>query len=683
MNGPTFKIEEKDSKSQDKKAAGKAAQMFEANRDFFDNYTKRSNIEVQSANGVVINGEELTTSCINLGDVKNPKIYLHDDFIEEKSGGSEVAGLWAAAHECEHLVELTGLLKEKDGAEIWRDRQDAMQADPSLHILDNCLDDVKMNKSVVAKAPITRGSFHEIYDKKLFADTNFTKLPKHLQFAYAFLNEDPINGGRPCDVSSDVRAEVNRLRGVKNPEGQKLFDFMTNPAVGMKDRLKLQEMFFEPAYKKFKQDDDKNWEQPKDQEEKGEKNNEKSEGQQGEGKPEEGQEGEQGEKKTGEKNPDQKGKGEKHDANEGQKGDPDENGEPGDTAGDRVNKKYEELYKKFDEAMKQAVPKEMEQKAVEEYIEKQSSVESYKERSLEAYAQAEGVTVEDLKGYRRYMEKVENLRNPETNELLIEEIREIFRRIIAERTAKLPQSKMPQSEGVTLRFPAQAVVEIKAGNAEPEVWETIEAKEAVKELIGKFDVTLVCDRSGSMGSGGKLEAQRTTAALTLEALREFGVDLEDASPDLENNLEVRTEVWSFGDDSQCELLKGLSETLSEKERVLVYQKLSQVPGSSTKDYKTLEAIIQSLDKEDLEKIAEKKLRKIIFVISDGDSSDAAKTRRMLAALREKGILVYGIGVTNEARSILTTYAPNARVCPDQNQLPVVMGELLKEQLESI
>jgi hypothetical protein len=602
-------------------------------------------------------------------------MYLHDDFIEEKSGGNEITGLWAASHECEHLVELLGLLKEKDGPEIWRNRQAVIQEDHSLHILDNCLDDVKRNRSVVAKAPITRGSFHKTYDEKLFANTDFTDQPKHLQFAYTLLNEDPINGGRKCTIDPDVRDEIDRLRSIKSPEGQKLFEFMTNPEVGMKDRLKLQEMFYEPVYKKFKKDDDKNWEPPK--------KNEGGEGQEnpGEKKESEDNSGESQEQQQEEEK--EKGKSKKEEGKDDKNAKPSENPEVGDEAEKDVNKKYEDLYKKFDEQMKSAVSKEVEEKILEEYIEKKSETKSYQEQSLEAYAQAEGVTVEDLKGYRRYIEKVENLRNPETEDLLIEEIRDIFRRIIAERTGKLPQSKMPQNQGVTLRFPAQAVVETKAGNPEPEVWETIEQKEAIKELIRKFDVTIVCDRSGSMGSGEKLEAQRTTVALVLEALREFGVDLEDATPDIENNLEVRTEVWSFGDDAQCELLKPLSETLSEKERVLVYQKLSQVPGSATKDYKTLEALTASIDKDDLEKIADNKMRKIIFVISDGDSSDVAKTKSVVATLRGKGILVYGIGVTSAAKSIETTYAPMGKVCPDQNQLPIVMGELLKEQLETV
>ncbi|MDB4984719.1 MAG: hypothetical protein JWM20_898 [Patescibacteria group bacterium] len=675
MKGPVFKIEQQDAGDKNAKQEGKAARVFETHKDFFANYTKHGNLEIKPATDA-----GLETSAIDLSDPKRPKIFLHDDFLEEKSGGSDIAGLWAASHECEHLVELLGLLNEKDGPGIWRDRQAAIDADPSLHILDNCLDDVKMNRSVVAKAPVTRGSFHEIYDKKLFADTDFTKIPKHLQFAYALLNEDPINGGRACTVSPDVRQEITRLRAVQNGQKQNLFNFMTNPDVGMKDRLKLQEMFFEPVYKKFKRDDDKNWEPPKDGDKKeGEGSPDQNQGQQGEGQDQEG--GQPPKSQDQKPSGDGKGKPEKKEG-PSENGDPkDSESEPGD--GKKTDEKYKELYDKFNEAMKQAVPKDLEEKAVEEFIDNKSDRKSYEEQSLEAYALAEGVTVEDLKGYRRYIDRVEELRNPETDELLIEEIRNIFRRIIAERTAKLPQSKMPQSEGVTIRFPAQAVVQTKAGNPEPEVWQTIEEKEAVKELIGKFDVTLVCDRSRSMGSGGKLEAQRTTSALVLEALREFGTDLEDAAADLESNLEIRTEVWSFGDDAQCELLKALSPTLSEKERVLVYQKLSQVPGNSTKDYQTLEKLLKSLDPKDLDAIAEKKLRKIVFVVSDGESSDVAATKRILAKLREKGILVYGIGVTNEARSIETTYAPSGRVCPDQNQLPVVMGELLKEQLETV
>jgi len=243
-------------------------------------------------------------------------------------------------------------------------------------------------------------------------------------------------------------------------------------------------------------------------------------------------------------------------------------------------------------------------------------------------------------------------------------------------------SKYPEKEGDLLMFPTKAVVDIKSGVKEPEVWETIEQKERPADLFGDFDVTLICDRSGSMNGAGKDIAQRQATTLLLEVLKEFSDDLEENKIDLEYNLNVRTEAWSFGDSAQCEMLKGLSSSLSEKERVYVYNKLSDVSGT-TRDFETLEKVKNFLSEDDLEKIRNKKLKKIIFVLSDGGSDNPSKTQNLLKDLREKGILVYGIGMTSSAEAIRDTYAPDALVCDKIENLPLVVGNLLKKEIDNL
>ena len=168
---------------------------------------------------------------------------------------------------------------------------------------------------------------------------------------------------------------------------------------------------------------------------------------------------------------------------------------------------------------------------------------------------AEGVTVEELREYRSFWREIEDIENPETNEKVVEELREIFRKIIAERKKKTLVSKLPVSEGEILAYPAEAVAQIKAGVREPEVWETLSQKKKPKELYGNFDVTIVCDRSGSM-EGEKAEEQRKTAALFfLKRSKNLPTLSTRKGLILEYDLNVRTECWSFGDDEQVEMLK--------------------------------------------------------------------------------------------------------------------------------
>jgi hypothetical protein len=55
----------------------------------------------------------------------------------------------------------------------------------------------------------------------------------------------------------------------------------------------------------------------------------------------------------------------------------------------------------------------------------------------------------------------------------------------------------------------------------------------------------------------------------------------------------------------------------------------------------------------------------------------------LKSLREDGVVVIGVGITEEGRPVVSTYAPNALVVPDVAKLPFVLGDLLKEHLKDL
>ena len=503
-----------------------------------------------------------------------------------------------------------------------------------------------MNRGVVSRAPTLDDSRANLYKENAFPKTDYTKDPKHLQFSYAFLHEAMLDD--KIDLSADVRSEVDRLKNIK-VRGRSLVDFATDPNTPMSARLEIQKRFFEPILEKFYQED---------------KEKKKKEG-----------------KKDGE------GKGDKEQGGEENKNNISKKDEKGQLKKPKSSKESdEELFKKeyeeYDKNNPQSISKKKIAEAVKNYIEAKKKQKTADELALEAYTKAEGVKTEELLEYRKFWQEVENLKNPETDEYLVEELREIFKRIITERMKPKISSKYPEKEGDLLMFPTKAVVDIKSGVKEPEVWETIEQKERPADLFGDFDVTLICDRSGSMNGAGKDIAQRQATTLLLEVLKEFSDDLEENKIDLEYNLNVRTEAWSFGDSAQCEMLKGLSSSLSEKERVYVYNKLSDVSGT-TRDFETLEKVKNFLSEDDLEKIRNKKLKKIIFVLSDGGSDNPSKTQNLLKDLREKGILVYGIGMTSSAEAIRDTYAPDALVCDKIENLPLVVGNLLKKEIDNL
>ena len=615
---------------------------------FFQSYIGDAPFEVRD-NSEVPEVEALGTFAIDLGKVATEGrgiIYSEPKFFEEKYGYSKDKALFAFLHEFEHLREVMELLNDKNGEKAWAKHIAKIDKKKRFQIFDNCFDDIKMNRGVVSRAPTLDDSRANLYKENAFPKTDYTKDPKHLQFSYAFLHEAMLDD--KIDLSADVRSEVDRLKNIK-VRGRSLVDFATDPNTPMSARLEIQKRFFEPILEKFYQED---------------KEKKKKEG-----------------KKDGE------GKGDKEQGGEENKNNISKKDEKGQLKKPKSSKESdEELFKKeyeeYDKNNPQPISKKKIAEAVKNYIEAKKKQKTADELALEAYTKAEGVKTEELLEYRKFWQEVENLKNPETDEYLVEELREIFKRIITERMKPKISSKYPEKEGDLLMFPTKAVVDIKSGVKEPEVWETIEQKERPADLFGDFDVTLICDRSGSMNGAGKDIAQRQATTLLLEVLKEFSDDLEENKIDLEYNLNVRTEAWSFGDSAQCEMLKGLSSSLSEKERVYVYNKLSDVSGT-TRDFETLEKVKNFLSEDDLEKIRNKKLKKIIFVLSDGGSDNPSKTQNLLKDLREKGILVYGIGMTSSAEAIRDTYAPDALVCDKIENLPLVVGNLLKKEIDNL
>ena len=169
----------------------------------------------------------------------------------------------------------------------------------------------------------------------------------------------------------------------------------------------------------------------------------------------------------------------------------------------------------------------------------------------------------------------------------------------------------------------------------------------------------------------------------MEALKDFCDDLDEARHDMEYDLNVRTEVWSFGDEKQVEILKPLSKELTEKQRVHVYKKLADTSGNSTYDFLSLEKIRDSISQEDLQKIREGKLKKIIIIFSDGVSDDVPRVQDVLRDLREKRVVIVGVGITNGGKAVETTYAPNGQVCENPSDLSKVLGDLLKNELKEL
>lgn len=619
----------------EKSAHAEAVEFVDKHRDLFEYYA-RGAVKFEPA------PEGLNTFAF---DLEKNTIYVSSRFYKEL-GLSDERTSFATFHEVEHFLEKKQILAERGGDRIFAKYLKSLKESEAYKLMDNCVADIRENRAVISK---TNKEFVTIetslYKEDLFKDKDFTKDPKHIQFCQALLREARVPDEQ-CIVAPEVREKLDTLKAMKVGEQGDFIGTITDPAVPMSLRLKLQDAYILPIVKELLEQDMKEEREKKD---KGK----------GDGKDGKGQEG------------DKRGKGKKT-----------TNGKENETEPPNPNEVFKEAYERAKDKIPNAVPVKEIEKAFKKL--QDANKESPLDRADREKAEKLGVKKEDLQRYRNIVKRLEETRNTETGVSIVEELRNLIQRIIARRLKKAPMPRYPVEEGEELVDPAELVAEVKAGNLEPKVWETHEIREVKGQRFGEVEITLVCDRSNSM-QGKKLNEQLRAAVLMMEALKEFAEQCDEERVNIEKPLEIRSEVYSFQQDAEdSKPLKKMSKELGEKERIEIATKLSSAPGSTT-DFVPLETIYSSLEKDEeiRRKITEGELKKIVIVFTDGESDDSSKVRTVLEKLRNNGVVAIGVGITESGKAALTTYAPDARLAEIAEKLPYILADLLKEHLANV
>jgi hypothetical protein len=648
----------------EKTAHAEAAEFVEKHKDLLEHYA-RGRVKFLPA------PEGLDTFAFNL---KTDEIYVNDRFYAER-GLSEERTSFAVLHETEHFLEKKQMLSEENGERKFEEYLGKLE-DRGYSLLDNCVADIRENRSVVSRTNSAMGELERsLYTEDLFPETDMTSAPRHIQFAQAILREARVPG-EACQVAPEVREEIENIRGIRGKKGESLMDAMTDPHTPMSVRVRLQDKFLWPICEKLREKD-------MEDEKKKKEDQKKEDGGKPDGKKEETDGSGKGEENGKEKKSSPGKKSEGAGKKPGEKIGP--SGKPGQENGEGEpdpNDIFKEAYDKAAEKALNAVPLEEIKKALKEWQ------EAKKDDPLDAadkeYADKLGVKKEDLKRYRDIVTSLEKTVDPETGENAIEELRKVFERIISSRLKPAPLPRYPVEEGEDLVHPADLVASSKAGNFEPKVWETFEIREKTGSKIGEVEITVVCDRSSSMTEGSKLAEQRKAVALAMEALKEFGERCDEERVNMDAPLQVRSEVYAFQATAADRVpLKKMSPELNEKERVEVSAAVSSAPGDDTTDYETLDAISKNLSPEVEKKIHEGELKKIVIVFTDGRSGNAAQVQEHLKNLRQKGVIVVGVGITEAGRPALETYAPEGRLAETAEKLVWVLKDILKVHLRDI
>lgn len=322
-------------------------------------------------------------------------------------------------------------------------------------------------------------------------------------------------------------------------------------------------------------------------------------------------------------------------------------------------------------------PEPMDEEEVEKKINETKEQQSESARQAAGYETEHGVSKKDLADYYDEYRQVEGS---------LEQLRNVFRRIVEQRKIPIRRLAALKEEGVMIDpgLVTQTYLDVKAGVDNPKTMKDFEGRFIEENIPGKFSLRLVADQSGSM-AGEKSVHQRRSAILVMEALKEFSDILGDERAGLSIDLDVQTELRSFGVKEGTRLYKPLSRELPERQRVEFFKGLLETSGG-TNDYDALAEIEKDVrgglarDETYAAELKSGKRREIVIVLSDGDSGNATEVKNRCQNLRELGVKVVGLGMGSGSQSIESTYTPEGRICYDISDLPKTLQDLLAEYL---
>lgn len=677
-----FEEEEKREELSDelKKYQKQGQEVIDSYRKFFIAYAKDVSLNFRMSDSFYIN-------------LENGEVNMDAKWFAEK-GFSRVQILWAVLHELSHFRDLAedpermmknfDYLREKakkTGALIlkkWKEKYDATdpefiekigkpkpisERDPTktmneaeraayeiYHTFYNIFDDIYVNNLVARKAPRyetgERGGreIKKLYSEKLFPKTDYSKLPRHLQFVYKFLKEEMVPDAEVVvsDEVVSVMKEKIKFQG-KEYTPKEIVDEFIKPK-GRRDTKAGQRYFvlrktLEPIFEGLLAKDLTEWE-PKLPEQKGEG---------GEGKPQEEAANpfDQDYRERRENNPDQI--------------------DPEDIKA--WTREYWEDKKKEEE--RKAKEKEEESKSAEE------KAREAQEKMDKEWCEKHNISPETLRQYRKIEQEVAPY---------LEDLSHLWQRIIFGSTRKIERGMKGYFKTGTELDIGKVIKEwpkIEKGNLEEtRIFKKMTQKEVLIRKPELIRVRLIGDMSGSMDSA-KIHTLQQCFVLLLSSLREFNTYLNLTRSQTKSKLEVDTEAWIFGNDAErVKRLRNESDYDDEQvETIRIFEKLKNTIGA-TYDNKALEAIFNSLTPEDKEKIGQEKIMEIVFEITDGGSSAPDAARKAVDKLTESGVIAraFQIGSVSEGEKKIFNEVWNKN---REEKLGEIVGEKIGNLLPAI
>lgn len=187
-----------------------------------------------------------------------------------------------------------------------------------------------------------------------------------------------------------------------------------------------------------------------------------------------------------------------------------------------------------------------------------------------------------------------------------------------------------------------------------EIYERNGVERRIVDQPESIEITLLVDCSGSMDDS-KVRAARKAAALLMYSIKDFNGELEAKRRETRSKLKVDTEVIVFGSDYEETKSFDRANDRDTNDAEII-KTISIIDGNRdrTDNESPLGSILSKLTTEMKSRIKKKKLKKIVFEITDGmpddyrrvNNASSCKTAERLSQLAGEGVIVIGFQIGN-------------------------------------
>lgn len=224
-------------------------------------------------------------------------------------------------------------------------------------------------------------------------------------------------------------------------------------------------------------------------------------------------------------------------------------------------------------------------------------------------------------------------------------------------------SPIRMSQGQELADPVEAVLDLRAGEADPTGFSKFERKTEQEQIYGGFDGFLVVDKSGSMAetdpvSGRpKWEDQQLFTFLLIDSMYAAAQEFKRQKVKLISPMDVRVALVSFSaGGGRVEL--PLGTVWGPKEQLQVWKSLQENVGGGTPDHLGLQTVGKMIEQDSKQRPQDKQRLRLVLVSADGGSDNVAATISAKESLKSSGAVVKAAGIGSGSRQVVSTYGPD-------------------------